>query len=97
MVEMHGGGQTIPPGMHLGKTDLNVEDSGKQILGLHQPFDPMDQDQGMNSPLDKMFNVEERSDKSANPMDSNWGGVEYTQKEIDKGRYKDNEVAIFVP
>ena len=97
MVEMHGGGQSIPAGIHLGKTESNVEDSGKQILGLHQPFDPMDQDQGMNSPLDKLFNIEEGSSVSANPMDSNWGGTQYTQKQVDKGRYKGNEVAIYVP
>lgn len=97
MVEMHGGGQSTPPGIHLGKTESTIEDSGKQIVGQHQPFDPMDQDQGMNSPLDKLFNVEEGSGKSANPMDSNWGGTQYTQKQVDKGRYKGNEVAIYVP
>ena len=97
MVEMYGGGQATPAGIHLGKTESNVEDSGKQILGQHQPFDPMDQDQGMNSPLDKLFNIEERGGKSANPMDSNWGGTQYTQKQVNKGRYKGNEVAIYIP
>ena len=97
MVEMHGGGQSIPAGIHLGKTESTIEDSGKQIVGQEQPFDPMDQDQGMNSPLDKLFNVEEGGGKSANPMDSNWGGTQYTQKQVDKGRYKGNEVAIYVP
>lgn len=97
MVEMHGGGQSIPAGIHLGKTESSIEDSGKQIVGQQQPFDPMDQDQGMNSPLDKLFNIEEGGGKSANPMDSNWGGTQYTQKQVDKGRYKGNEVAIYVP
>lgn len=97
MVEMHGGGQSIPAGIHLGKTESTIEDSGQQIVGLQQPFDPMDQDQGMNSPLDKLFNIEEGGGKSANPMDSNWGGTQYTQKQVDKGRYKGNEVAIYVP
>ena len=69
MIEMHGGGQSTPAGIHLGKTKSTIENSGKQILGLHQPFDPMDQDQGMNSPLDQMFNIEEGSGRSANPMD----------------------------
>ena len=97
MIEMHGGGQSTPAGIHLGKTKSTIENSGKQILGLHQPFDPMDQDQGMNSPLDQMFNIEEGSGRSANPMDSNWGGTQYTQKQVNKGRYKGNEVAIYVP
>ena len=30
---------------------------------------------------------------SDNPMDSNWGGADYTQKLVDAGAYKDNEVA----
>ena len=97
MVEMHGGGQSTPAGIHLGKTESTLEDSEKQIVGRHQPFDPMDQDQGMNSPLDKLFNIEESSRISANPMDSNWGGTEYTQKQVDKGRYRGNEVEIYIP
>jgi len=30
-------------------------------------------------------------------MDDNWGGATYTQNLVDKGYYKDNEVAIYVP
>lgn len=29
---------------------------------------------------------------SENPMDKNWGGVEYTQDAVDSGKYKDREV-----
>jgi hypothetical protein len=34
---------------------------------------------------------------SANPMDDNWGGSSYTQSQINKGVYKDNNVSIYVP
>ena len=29
---------------------------------------------------------------SASPMDTNWGGVEFTRDLVSKGYYKDNEV-----
>jgi hypothetical protein len=35
--------------------------------------------------------------KSANPMDSNWGGKDFTQALVDTGFYKDNEVNILIP
>lgn len=45
-------------------------------------FDAHNQDIGRNTPLDKMF----RDDKNAlspNPMDTNWGGHDYTQQLVD--------------
>lgn len=34
---------------------------------------------------------------SADPMDANWGGADYTQNLVDQGVYKGNEVSIYVP
>lgn len=59
---------------------------------------------GATTPLDKMNNnqnsVQEENmlyaGPSANPMDSNWGGADYTQSLVDKGYYADNEVKIKV-
>jgi len=34
---------------------------------------------------------------SANPMDPNWGGADYTQALVDNGYYSGNEVAIAIP
>ena len=42
-------------------------------------------------PLDKLFN-ETNNIVSPNPMDDNWGGIQYTQHLIDSGYYADNEV-----
>ena len=53
-------------------------------------FDPENQYIGLNTPLDKKFHS--KSSISANPMDSNWGGVQYTQKKVDAGDYKSDEV-----
>ena len=58
-------------------------------------YDQQDQYIGLNTPLDKMFN-ENTGGVSANPMDPNWGGDDYTQSLIDKGYYKDDEVSIRV-
>ena len=58
-------------------------------------YDAHNQYIGLETPLDKMFN--EQSDKvSANPMDTNWGGIKYTQSLIDKGYYADDNVSIQV-
>jgi hypothetical protein len=34
--------------------------------------------------------------KSSNPMDPNWGGADFTQRLVDTGFYKDNEVNILI-
>jgi len=34
---------------------------------------------------------------SPNPMDKNWGGAEYTEKRVEAGDYKDDEVKIYIP
>jgi hypothetical protein len=33
---------------------------------------------------------------SPNPMDSNWGGSDYTQDLVDKGYYKENEIKMSI-
>ena len=51
---------------------------------------------GTTTPLDEMDIQQENAKISPNPMDPNWGGSDYTQKLVDTGYYKDNEVAIKV-
>jgi hypothetical protein len=53
-------------------------------------FDPQNQTIGLDTPLDKMFR--ETAGVSANPMDDNWGGAEYTENLVKAGYYDDNEV-----
>ena len=52
---------------------------------------------GTTTPLEAMDMVQEQSKVSANPMDPNWGGSEYTQTLVDKGFYAENEVQINIP
>ena len=59
-------------------------------------FDPQDQNVGLDTPLDNMFH-ENINGLSANPIDPNWGGAEYTEKLVEEGVYKDDNVKIMVP
>lgn len=51
---------------------------------------------GATTPLDKLDAQQEKMKISPNPMDENWGGADYTQKLVDTGYYKDNEVSIAI-
>ena len=50
-------------------------------------YDPMNQYIGDYTPLDQIFNEEELLNKSDNPMDNNWAGVEYSQAQVQRGVY----------
>jgi hypothetical protein len=54
-------------------------------------YDEQNQTIGLNTPLDQMFN--QTKGVSPNPMDTNWGGVEYTENLLKSGYYKGNEVS----
>ena len=54
-------------------------------------FDAHNQLMDCETPLDKMFN--QTKGVSPNPMDDNWGGVEYTENLVKSGYYKDNEAS----
>jgi len=59
-------------------------------------FDPSNYYTGTTTPLD-MMNIKQKKAKiSPDPMDSNWGGAKYTQNLVDKGYYRNYEVAIKV-
>ena len=60
-------------------------------INSYPAFDPQNQDIGVQTPLDKMFN-ESDSKWSPNPMDDNWGGAKYTDALVEAGYYKDREV-----
>ena len=52
---------------------------------------------GTTTPLDKMNQQKENLLYSDDPMDPNWGGIDYTQNLVDQGYYKDNEVSLYTP
>ena len=56
--------------------------------------DPTNYYIGTTTPLDMMDIKQEQAPISPNPMDPNWGGSSYTQKLLDNGYYKENEVKL---
>lgn len=56
-------------------------------------FDPTNQQVGNYTGLDQMYHDNTFDDGcSANPMDTNWCGPEYTRKKVKEGAYKEDEV-----
>jgi len=62
--------------------------------GSYPAYDETSYYIGTTTPLDMMDVAQEKAPISPNPMDSNWGGAEYTQSLVDRGYYKENEVKI---
>jgi len=91
----------IPPGGPKGQSQpiSKLFDAGRDDppynINSYPAFDQQDQYIGLNTPLDQMFH-ETGSEVSPNPMDVNWGGRIYTQKLVDSGYYKDDEVKLAV-
>jgi hypothetical protein len=87
------GGQSLPPQNLL-------YDASRQDPPYNQHhyagFDSQNQYIGINTPLDKMFH-ENYNGVSPNPMDTNWGGDNFTQNLVEKGFYKNREVNIYNP
>ncbi len=70
--------------------DATKDNNEKYNTNMLQGVDTYNQNIGLDTPLDKMFY--ENGEKSANPMDPNWGGKKYTQQAIEKGNFKDSYV-----
>ena len=96
-----GGGlpEEIPQG--LSKPPENkLIDAGRNDppynTGDFPAFDAMNQYIGEEVPLDKMFHAQQKPGQlSDNAMDTNWGGPMYSEQEVEKGKYSDNEVYIW--
>jgi hypothetical protein len=59
-------------------------------------FDPYGLYVGKVTTVDKIGTSTEKDKISDNPMDPNWGGVLYTQKAVDSGKYEENAVSRVV-
>jgi hypothetical protein len=99
---------TIPYGMERGDNNTAQPQVESRLLinsGHDQPpynwggypaFDQQNQDIGVYTPLDKM-EQENKGGISPNAMDPNWGGQSFTERLVQAGYYKPNEVSIYVP
>ena len=70
--------------------DANNDKKSQYNKNLYQGYDRDNQYIGLDTPLDKKFNSSDKN--TPNPMDTNWGGIEYTQRLVDSGKYKDRYV-----
>ena len=80
-----------PVGTTVDITDPRII-SGDYNKNLYTGFDPYGQDIGVYTTLDEIHDSTADSNKSDNPMDTNWGGVHHTLKEIESGKYEDRQV-----
>ena len=64
--------------------------------GSYPSYDQSSYYIGTTTPLDKINAQQEAAKISPDPMDSNWGGSDYTQKLVDQGYYTDNDVSIAI-
>jgi hypothetical protein len=87
---------TLSSQIPLNTTAINVVDASRENnpynAGNYASFDPTGQYVGVFTNLDEIHNSTQQAQFSDNPMDPNWGGVEYTQKMIDTGKYEENNV-----
>jgi hypothetical protein len=67
--------------------------SQKYNLNNYPGFDPYGLQTGVFNKLDEIHFSTENAAFSDNPMDSNWGGVEFTQNSVESGKYDDNMVS----
>jgi hypothetical protein len=88
---------TVPSGEQPMKTTKLI-DAGRNDPPYNKnsfpAYDPMNLYQGDYTPLDKMYHEQEKNQLSDNPMDVNWGGIEYTEKQVESGKYAGNEVEL---
>jgi hypothetical protein len=90
-----------PPNIHKRPNNTLLVDATRNDLpyniNSYPAYDNTSYYVGTTTPLDT--HIKQQSENmlySPDPMDDNWGGVEYTQDLIDKGVYADNEVKIRV-
>ena len=55
-------------------------------------FDPQGQYIGIYTNIDQMHDSTEQEKISDNPMDANWGGIQYTNQTVEGGKYADRQV-----
>ena len=67
-------------------------ENGVYNANQYAGFDPTGLYVGRYTDLDHIHNSTEMAHISDNPMDTNWGGVNYTRNIVASGKYKDREV-----
>ena len=94
--DIAGGINGIPAGESLlsrGNNDYDQQNSVYKNSNIYA-FNPDYIKTNNENPIDKMFFEKEKYDVSDNPMDSNWGGHQYTMQQIREGKYIGDEILV---
>jgi hypothetical protein len=96
-----GAGLPISSNLNVGvnKTPITVKDASRGSTyntNQYSGFDPYGLYVGRITNVDQIGFSTEKDKISDNPMDTNWGGVLYTQKAVDSGKYDENIVSRVV-
>ena len=83
---------STPPGGNAPVLDASRE-STIYNTGSYPGFDPQGLNIGKYTDVDAVHDSTAKSQLSDNPMDINWGGVEYTQNSVLSGNYDENQVS----
>uniref|UniRef100_A0A6C0JEL4 Uncharacterized protein n=1 Tax=viral metagenome TaxID=1070528 RepID=A0A6C0JEL4_9ZZZZ len=80
----------------LNSDAIQIKDASRENPPYNQAdyasFDPQGLYIGKFTNLDEIHESTKNAQFSDNPMDPNWGGVEYTQSMIDIGKYEENNI-----
>ena len=74
------------------KSQSNPKKDIKFNNNMYSGFDKHNQNIGLDTPLDRLFHERGENGVSRNPMDTNWGGKQFTKNAINKGDYKGREI-----
>jgi hypothetical protein len=93
---VEGGLPALPIEVHDNTVPIKIVDASRQNgynTGMYPGFDPYNFNNGRYSELDVIHDSTEKTPGgSINPADPNWLGVISTQKAVDSGMFKENEV-----
>lgn len=68
------------------------DDNAPYNQNMYSGFDPHNLQVGTYTDLDKIHDSTQYAKYSDNPMDSNWGGVIYTEDAVRSGKYGENNI-----
>ena len=95
---IEGGLPAIPLNVHDNTTPIKFMDASRDNTPWNQDqynsFDPYGLDVGRITEVDVLHQstTQRTGQFSENPADPNWGGIIFTQKSVDDGKYADREV-----
>ena len=93
--ELNGGGNVLPVQPQAPQV-VKIDDASRSghtyNANLYPGFDSHGTYIGVYTTLDQIHDSTQANQLSDNPMDTNWGGVQYSQEAVESGKYDDRIV-----